>query len=49
MEQVWTLAISQDQRTIMSGGADSILNLWEDCTAEVAQEEIKKREDEVAM
>lgn len=46
---MWTLAISQDQRTIMSGGADSILNLWEDCTAEVAQEEIKKREDEVAM
>lgn len=49
VDKVWTLAISQDQRTIMSGGADSILNLWEDCTAEVAQEEVKKREDEVAM
>jgi hypothetical protein len=41
--------VSKDQGTILSGGADSILNLWEDCTAEVAQEEVKKREDEVAV
>lgn len=47
--QVWAMTISSDQSTILSGGADSVLNIWQDCTAEIAQEEIKKRESELAL
>jgi U3 small nucleolar RNA-associated protein 13 len=44
---VWALAISTDERTIVSGAADSVATFWEDCTAEQEEENEKKRIDTV--
>jgi U3 small nucleolar RNA-associated protein 13 len=32
--QIWALALSTDERTIVSGAADSVVTFWEDCTEE---------------
>jgi U3 small nucleolar RNA-associated protein 13 len=42
---VWALAISSDERTIISGAADSVVTFWEDCTEEVEAEKEAKRAD----
>lgn len=44
---MWALAISTDERTIVSGAADSVATFWEDCTAEQEEENEKKRIDTV--
>jgi U3 small nucleolar RNA-associated protein 13 len=41
--QVWALAISTDEKTIVSGAADSVATFWEDCTAQQEEESEKKR------
>lgn len=45
--QVWALAVSSDERTVVSGAADSVVTFWEDCTEEQAQEKEEKRADMV--
>ena len=45
--QVWALAVSSDERTIVSGAADSVVTFWEDCTEEQEQEKETKRADMV--
>lgn len=36
--QIWALALSSDEKTIVSAGADSVATIWEDST-EVEQAE----------
>lgn len=36
--KIWALAVSSDEKTIVSAGADSVATFWEDST-EVEQEE----------
>lgn len=38
ISQVWALAVSADEKTIVSAGADSVATFWEDST-EVEQAE----------
>jgi len=40
---VWALAVSTDERTIVSGAADSLVTFWEDCTEEQEEEKESKR------
>jgi hypothetical protein len=47
MRQVWALAISTDERTIVSGAADSVVTFWEDCTEALEKEKEVKRADMV--
>lgn len=35
--------MSADERTIVSGAADSVVTFWEDCTEEQEQEKEAKR------
>jgi U3 small nucleolar RNA-associated protein 13 len=44
---VWALAISSDEKTVVSGGADSVVTFWEDCTAEAEEEEQQQRAEVV--
>jgi U3 small nucleolar RNA-associated protein 13 len=44
---VWALAVSSDERTIVSGAADSMVTFWEDCTEEQEREKETKRADMV--
>jgi U3 small nucleolar RNA-associated protein 13 len=45
LSQVWALAISADDRTIISGAADSVITFWEDSTeAEAAEKESRRAE-----
>ena len=37
------MAISSDERTIVSGAADSVVTFWEDCTEEHECEKEAKR------
>jgi U3 small nucleolar RNA-associated protein 13 len=37
------LTISSDERTIVSGAADSVVTFWEDCTEEHEFEKEEKR------
>jgi hypothetical protein len=34
LQQVWALTVSRDNKTIISGAADSVITFWEDCTEE---------------
>jgi len=45
--QVWALAISADERTILSAAADSVVTFWEDCTEEQDQAKEAKRMEEI--
>jgi U3 small nucleolar RNA-associated protein 13 len=40
---VWALAVSADERIIVSGAADSVVTFWEDCTEEEEHEKETKR------
>lgn len=33
-QQVWALIVSRDNKTIVSGAADSVVTFWEDCSEE---------------
>lgn len=44
---MWALAVSSDERTIVSGAADSMVTFWEDCTEEQEREKETKRADMV--
>ena len=33
-QQVWALTVSRDNKTIISGAADSVVTFWEDCSEE---------------
>ena len=46
--QIWALAVSSDERTIVSGAADSVVTFWEDCTEEQELEKEAKRADLVS-
>lgn len=41
--KVWALAVSTDEKTIISGAADSVVTFWEDCTEEQEKEKESKR------
>lgn len=43
--QVWALAVSTDERTIVSAAADSVVTFWQDCTEEEEQENEAKRSE----
>lgn len=43
-EKVWALAVRKDQKFIASGGADSVVNFWEDVTREEQEEELREKE-----
>jgi U3 small nucleolar RNA-associated protein 13 len=44
---VWALAVSSDERTIVSGAADSVVTFWKDCTEEDEAEKEAKRTEMV--
>ena len=41
--QVWALAVSSDESTIVSGAADSVVTFWQDCTEEQQAEKDSQR------
>jgi hypothetical protein len=45
---VWALAVSKDEKTIVSGAADSVITFWEDCTEEKEIEKERKRAETVS-
>lgn len=40
---MWALAVTSDEKTIVSGAADSVVTFWEDCTVEQEEEKEAKR------
>lgn len=40
--QIWALAVSGDGDNIATGGADSLVNLWVDCTVEDEEESYRQ-------
>lgn len=42
--QIWALAVSRDERTVVTGAADSVITFWVDAT----EEEQKQKETEKA-
>lgn len=45
--QIWALDISSDQSMIATGGADSVVTIWRDCTKEKDLERLADREKTV--
>ena len=41
--QVWALAVSSDESTVVSGAADSVVTFWQDCTEEQESEKQTQR------
>ncbi|KAH8914510.1 WD40 repeat-like protein [Atractiella rhizophila] len=46
-DKIWCVAASRDRRTVVSGGADSMLNIWIDITEEKEEEQIATRNEDV--
>jgi U3 small nucleolar RNA-associated protein 13 len=46
--QIWALALSNDEQTLVTGGTDSTLNVWADCTLEELEQE-QKRQQQVVL
>jgi len=42
-DKIWALAISSDEKTIISGAADSVVTFWTDCTEELQLEKENQR------
>ncbi len=40
--QIWALAVSPTTETLATGGGDSLINLWKDCTVDDEDEAIRK-------
>lgn len=47
-EKIWSLAVSSDGNEVISGGADSLINLWKDYT-QIEEEEQKKTQEEIIL
>lgn len=43
-DKIWALAISEDEQTIVSGAADSVVTFWSDCTQTDEREKVNKLE-----
>lgn len=41
--QVWALAVGRKTEMLATGGTDSTLNLWHDCTMEDKQDDFRKK------
>lgn len=46
-DKAWALAVRPDSAQIVSGGADSVLCVWRDCTAEAEAEAVAVEEEKV--
>jgi U3 small nucleolar RNA-associated protein 13 len=47
-DKIWALAVSEDEKTIVSGAADSVVTFWGDCTEVDEKEKVEKLEKLVA-
>jgi U3 small nucleolar RNA-associated protein 13 len=46
-DKIWALAISEDEQTIVSGAADSVVTFWSDCTQTDEREKVNKLESTI--
>lgn len=40
--QIWALAVSPETETLATGGGDSVVNMWTDCTIDDEEEAIRQ-------
>lgn len=45
--QVWALTVAKDEKYVVSGGADSVITLWEDVTESEELEKMQEQADQV--
>jgi hypothetical protein len=46
VQQIWALASGRKTEMLATGGTDSVLTLWHDCTMEDKQEDFRKKASE---
>ena len=46
-DRIWSLALNQEENTLVSGGGDSIITFWEDTTALEREKQSKALEERV--
>jgi U3 small nucleolar RNA-associated protein 13 len=46
-DKVWALAVRKDEEQILSGGADSVINIWQDFTMAEEEERQKANEERI--
>ncbi|KAI9144700.1 WD40-repeat-containing domain protein [Paraphysoderma sedebokerense] len=46
-DKAWALAVRNDEHVVATGGADSVINFWEDYTLIEEEEKIKEEEDRI--
>jgi hypothetical protein len=44
-DKVWALAVRGDGGEVVTGGGDSVLKTWEDCTESVEEDEVRVAEE----
>lgn len=44
-EKIWALAVRKDEKFVVSGGADSVINFWQDVTREEQEEALREQEE----
>jgi U3 small nucleolar RNA-associated protein 13 len=44
-DKIWGLTVRGDEKMFVTGGADSVINFWEDVTAEEQEKEAKEKEE----
>lgn len=46
-EQIWALAVSQDESEVITGGSDSLINMWKDYTSQEEQNLLQANESRI--
>lgn len=44
-DKIWGLTVRKDEQMFVTGGADSVINFWEDVTSEEQEKEAKEKEE----
>ncbi len=47
INQIWGLAVSRDEKKVVSGGVDGVVNVWRDATIEAKEELYEESEKQV--
>ncbi len=47
--QVWALTVTNTEDKLVSGGGDSVINVWKDVTVEVEEKKAAEQEEQILL
>lgn len=48
-DKAWALAVRGDGKQVVTGGSDSVLNVWQDCTQQEVESAVREKERQLLL